>query len=52
MTPPAIETGLPDLRSVPLGDLTGRYPALDSALERLVDVPRPVPVAGFNSSVT
>jgi FXSXX-COOH protein len=48
---PPIETALPDLRGIPLGDVPGRYPALDAVLERLVDVPRVVPVAGFNSSL-
>ena len=53
MTPPAIETALPDLRSVPLGDLSALDDgALDEALRRILNrAPQAVPVAGFNSAI-
>ena len=49
---PAIETALPDVRALPLGDVPSiGFAAFDSALERLVPVPRAVPVAAFTSGI-
>ena len=54
MAPAAvIGTALPDLRSVPLGDLSALDDgALDEALRRILNrAPQAVPVAGFNSAI-
>ena len=47
-----IETALPDVRAVPLGDLPALPgDVLGAALRRLVPAPQAVPVAAFNSSI-